>query len=102
MFGSALAVTLLVSPHEFTHDLTLMLLAVLLVIGSSQWELESGWRLALISSIVILYTIPLYFMLTLHHELCLLALVLGLFAVSTLGLADAASRQELPIDSISG
>lgn len=61
-FAAALAASLVTTFHFFTHDLSLMLLAVLLVIGTSQWKEKSKLRLVMGACVLLLYTLPPLFM----------------------------------------
>jgi hypothetical protein len=90
MFAAALAVSEVTTPHLYTHDLTLMLLAVLLVIGSPQWLVESSQRMVLIAAIVILYTPPVYLLLLRWQAMSILAPVLVAFALAAISLARKA------------
>jgi hypothetical protein len=87
MFAAALAVSLVTAPHLYMHDLTLMLLAVLLVIGSPQWPGKSRYRAALTVAIVILYLPPVYFLLQRWKAMYLLAPLLVAFALAAISLA---------------
>jgi hypothetical protein len=84
IFAAGLTVSLLTSPHLYTHDLALMLLAILLVVGSPQWAEGSAWRLVLTVSIAVLYLPPVYLLLPVTIKLYVLALALMSFAVTTL------------------
>jgi hypothetical protein len=95
MFAAAILVTLLTSLHLYVYDLTLMLLAVLLVVGSPEWSMKSRWRVALNVTIVILYIFPLYLWLLQREAMYLLTPVIAAFAVSSLGLAGKMALQEL-------
>ena len=90
MFASGLAVAEVTAPHLYTHDLTLMLLAVCLVVSSPQWSVRSEPRKVLIAALAILYTPPVYVLLPQWHATCLLAPVLAAFALATLSLARKA------------
>jgi hypothetical protein len=90
MFAAALAISQVTAPHLYMHDLTLMLLAVLLVIGSSQWSQESSQRVVLIAIIVVLYTPPVYFLLLKWQAVNILAPVLVAFALAAISLARKA------------
>jgi hypothetical protein len=92
MFAAALAVSLLTSPHLYTHDLALMLLAILLVVGSPQWTEGSGWRVILTVSIAILYLPPVYLLLPVTIKLYVLALALMSFALTTLFVVSPAGQ----------
>ncbi len=90
MFAAALTVAQVTSPHLYIHDLTLMLLAVLLVIGSPQWSVKSSQRMVLLAAIVILYTPPIYLLLLRWQVMYTLAVVLVVFALGAISLARKA------------
>jgi hypothetical protein len=92
MFAAGLAVSLLTSPHLYTHDLALMLLAILLVVGSPLWTEGSGWRVILTVSIAILYLPPVYLLLPVTIKLYVLALALMSFALTTLFVVSPAGQ----------
>jgi hypothetical protein len=94
MFAAALTVSVVTAPHLYIYDLTLMLLPMLLVIGSSPWSEESGQRGVLIVVMVILYIPPFYLLLLRWHAMYLLAPVLVAFALATMSLAR---KSELPL-----
>ena len=87
MFAAALAVSEVTAPHLYLHDLTLMLLAVLLIIGSPQWSQKSSQRVVLTAIIVILYAPPAYLFLLKWQAVDLLAAVLVAFALAAISLA---------------
>src|SRR5260370_38969975 len=87
MFAAALAVSILVAPHMYAYDLTLMLLAILLIIGSPQWSEKSGQRTVLTVIILILYC-PAYTLLLHWRAMYLLAPVLAVFALAAIILAN--------------
>ena len=87
MFAAALVIAQVAAPHLYTHDLTLMLLAILLVIGSPQWTEAAALRKVLLATIVILYAPPAYLLLMHWQAVYLLAPVLVAFAFATISLA---------------
>jgi Glycosyltransferase family 87 len=87
MFAAALAVSLVVAPYVNLHDLSLMLIAVLLVLGSSQRASGSPWARVLTACICILYVPPVYVLLLRHRNMSLLFPVLLCFAIAALLLA---------------
>jgi len=91
IFAAALTVSLATSPHAQVHDMSLMLLAILLVLGSHGWRLKPAWSVARSVCIVILYLAPVYVFLLRHHELSLLCPVLLCFAIATLRLSNLPS-----------
>ena len=86
MFAAALSVSLLVTPHLYTYDLTLMLLVMLLVFNSSRWTTDASWRRSLTVAAVLLY-LPLYPLLFAHGASFLLVPLLLVFALSGGGTA---------------
>jgi hypothetical protein len=88
MFAAALAVSLLVAPHMYAYDLTLMLLAILLVIGSPQWSQKSVQRTALTSIIAFLYIPFVYILLLRWKAMYTLAPVVAAFALAAISLAQ--------------
>jgi len=94
MFAAALAVSLITAPYSFMSDLTLMLLAVLLVIGSSPWLEKSAQRVVLTVMMVVLYCPPMYILLLDRQAIHILVPVLGAFALAAISLAR---RAELPL-----
>jgi len=92
MFAAALTVSVVTAPHLYVYDLTLMLLAMLLVIGSSQWSEESVQRRILIVVIAILYFPPIYLLLLRWHAMYILAPALVAFALAAISLARKAER----------
>lgn len=90
MFAAALTISEVTAPHLYSHDLTLMLLAILLVIGWSQWSQPSGQRTILLACMVILYAPPLYVLLLEWKAMYVLAPVLVAFALSAISLARKA------------
>jgi hypothetical protein len=92
LFASALTVSQVTAPHLYNHDLALMLLAVLLVIGSSPWSEKSGQRTVLMAAMVILYTPPVYVLLHRWQAVYILAPVLVAFALAAISMARKAER----------
>lgn len=92
MFAAALAVSQVTAPHLYVHDLTLMLLAVLLVIGSSQWLEKSRQRVVLTGIMVILFCPPAYVLLMRWQATYVFAPVLVAFALAAISLARTAER----------
>jgi hypothetical protein len=94
MFGAALAVTLTTGFHLSEHDLSLLLLAIFLAIGSPQWSRKRPWRTVLNVSIAVLYLPPVYLLLREWGRLYLLWPVLFAFALASFVLLG--ERQEVP------
>lgn len=97
-FAAALAVSLATAPYLFVHDLTPMLLSVVLVIGSPQWAQPSRGRLLLNLAVAILYVAPLCLLLLQSEALYVLAPVLVAFVVATVTLAPR-GRPQSPVPS---
>lgn len=91
LFAGAIAVSLVASPHTQVHDMTLMLLAILLVLGSRELASNRASRSILYACIGILYFPPAYVLMLKHHILPFLCPVLVCFAVTTLYLATLTS-----------
>jgi Glycosyltransferase family 87 len=87
MFAAAVTVSLLATPYLYVHDLTPMLLAVLLLTSSEQWAAKSTERTILTAITATLYAAPLYVLLAGRGELYLLAPLLVMFALASLSLA---------------
>ena len=93
IFAAALVTSLVTSPHLYTHDLTAMLLAFVIIFGSPQWNARSIPGRLIIFATAILYVSPLY----LFNErglqvVFLLAPVLVVFAFSAVVLAQRGAR----------
>jgi hypothetical protein len=86
MFAAALAVSLIVTPHIYSYDLTLMLLVMLLMFSSSRWTTDASWRRLLTLAAVLLY-VPLYPLLFAHGASFLLVPPILVFALSGGGAA---------------
>jgi hypothetical protein len=84
MFGSALVATLLITPHLYTYDLTLMLLVMLLMFNSERWRIDSSWRRTITIAAAILYA-PLYPLLFSHGASYVLIPPMLVFALSGTG-----------------
>ena len=89
MFGSALAATLLITPHLYTYDLTLMLLVMLLIFNSDRWQRDSSWRRMITIAAAILYA-PLYPLLFAHGASYILIPPILVFALSGPGQLEPA------------
>jgi Glycosyltransferase family 87 len=104
-FASAIAISLVVTPHAELHDMVLMLLAVLLVLGSREWATNRTWKPILFACIGILYFPPAYLLLIKSNLLPFFCLVLVGFAISSLGLSVLAPstqvQEPLTVDSFS-
>jgi Glycosyltransferase family 87 len=92
MFAGALVVALVTTPHLYAHDLTLMILPVILVVASPQWAAKPRERGPLMLVIAGLYASPVYLAVLAGRELLfVLAPVLLTFALATFSLAKNGS-----------
>jgi hypothetical protein len=87
MFAAAVVVSLITGFHMFTHDLSPMLLSMFLVVGHLSKASKVVTRVALITSLVIFWLAPIYFLLLSRHCMFLLVPVLAAFALGTINLA---------------
>ena len=99
MFAAALAVSILVAQHMYAYDLTLLLLAILLVIGSPQWSQKSVQRMALISIIAFLYIPFVYILLLRWNAMYILGPVVAAFALAVISLAQKTRREKCKGDN---
>jgi hypothetical protein len=84
MFSASVVVSVLSTPYLYAHDLTPLLLPIVLVVASRRWRVKSGVGIVLVSAIVVLYASPLYLSVLVRTQtLYLLAPVLAVFAVAT-------------------
>jgi hypothetical protein len=106
MFAAALVISQVTAPHLYLHDLTLMLLPVLLVIGSSQWSGKSAQRAIIVGATVTLYAPPVYVLLLRWKAMYALAPLFVAFALAAISLAKRADlplvQTPLPVFSASG
>jgi Glycosyltransferase family 87 len=87
MFATALVVSAVAAPHLLAHDLTPVILAVVLVIASPEWRAKSSERLVIMVAIGILYASPLYLaQLVVRQKVFVLTPVLVTFALTVLSL----------------
>lgn len=87
MFALALTVSLLTGFYLFVDDLSPLLIAILVAIGSPRWGARSWWRLIGYASIVTLYIPLVYLLLIDWGKLYLLTVVLAAFLCGALGMA---------------
>jgi len=88
IFAAALTVTLITGFYVLAHDMSLMLLAVLLTLASSQQSRDSRWWLVLKALIIVLY-LPFVYMLLLHwHRMSMLFPILVIFLLVTFALLE--------------
>jgi hypothetical protein len=89
MFAAAIPACLLTSSHMFTHDFSPLLLAMFLVAASlSAFKplsaLQRSLQIAIIATLALFWTFPLYFVCVAWHCLYLMCPVLAVFAFSVL------------------
>ena len=101
MFAAAVAASLLSGLHMFTHDFSPLILPMLLVAGRSGTDSArrgfSGARAAISTSLVLFWTVPIYFVFVRLHCLYLMGPVLLLFAWGT---TQAAKRAQKPGETL--
>jgi len=96
IFAAALTVTLITGFYVLAHDMSLMLLAVLLTLASSQQSRESRWWLIL-KTLIIVLCIPFAYMLLLHwHQMSMLFPILVAFVLATFALLENQLTENLP------
>ena len=94
-FAAALAVTLMTAFHLYPYDLSLLLLATLLTIGSPECSRRKPWRTLLYVSIGIFYLQPLYLLLGHWNRLYLFFLPLCGFALAIFAMPWGPPHPEL-------
>jgi hypothetical protein len=92
MFAASLVASVAVAPHLLTHDLTVVLLPVLLVIGSADLHRNRLCHLLITVSIVILF-VPLYIFFVPNGGLFLLGPVLVAFALAASQISMAGDKR---------
>jgi hypothetical protein len=93
MFAGALAVSLLTGFHMLSHDLSPLMLAMLLVAGHFPSRGRSTLRLAVGTTLAFFWIPPLYFLLLAGHHLYLICPALVVFALSAFRLAGSANEE---------
>ena len=87
MFAAAVAASLLAGSHMFTHDFSPLIVGMFLAGGNLRAQ-SRGIRVALVSTLVVFWTFPLYFLLVNWHCLYLMAIVLIAFVWACVGAAN--------------
>jgi hypothetical protein len=82
MFAAAVAGSLLSSSHMFTHDFSPLGLAMFIALASRPSRSYRGLRAAMLSTLVVLWLPPVYFILVAFHRMYLMCPVLLLFTLS--------------------
>ena len=95
MFASAIAVSLVTGSHMFTHDFSPMLLALFLTGANFPSRQHRGLRLALSATMVLFWSLAIYFLFVAWHCLYLMCPMLLMFAISAL-LAARHMTQQAP------
>lgn len=88
MFAGTIVVSLVTGAHMFIHDLSPLLLALLLVAPHLRSRNQTGWRATLQASLVLFWIPPLYFALLASHLGYLWLPVLIIFLVGVVAIAD--------------
>jgi hypothetical protein len=92
IFAAGITVSLMTGFYLFLNDLSPMLLAAFLVLGSPQWRVKSRWRLLFNSALVIMF-VPLVYLLLIHWgRIYLLWIVLAAFVVGVFGMLNRSLR----------
>ena len=95
MFAGALAVSLLTGFHMLSHDLSPLMLAMLLVAGHFPGRSRPTLRWTVEGTLTMLCIPPLYFVLLAGHHLYLICPVLVVFALSAFRLAASTGGETL-------
>lgn len=97
MFASAVAASLLTGLHMFTHDFGPLALALFIALANFPERRHRELRWTLTATVVLFWTVPIYFLFVAWHCLYLLCPVLLLFAFATL-LASKYVVRQTPIE----
>lgn len=87
MFAAATTVSLITGSHMFTHDLSPLILAMLLVTANLSNCKQAWLRYTLLGCLILFWIPPVYFILLSQHQMNKLAGVLLVFALGTTALA---------------
>lgn len=101
MFGAAIVVSLLTGLHMFTHDLSPMLLTMLLVAAHVTESHERWLRFVLLAYLTLFWMPPIYFVLLARHRMYILLTLLLIFALGTMKLAQNLKSREMLNDRCS-
>ena len=96
IFAAALSVSLMSGFYLYIQDLSPLLLAILLAVGSSERLEGSRGRLLLGVSITVLYTLPMYLVVVSRGGIYLIWPVLMCFTLAVFALLRQQIRPELP------
>lgn len=103
-FATAVAATVMATFYLHFHDLSLLLLPLLLVIACPQWQQRTVWRWILIASAAPLYAPPLWALLVNRQWLYWLCPALMAFMVATFGVlsrqGQATAQEGTPLQLI--
>lgn len=94
MFAAALAASLLSGSHMFAQDFSPLLIG-LLGVGAALGKLGRMARIPLVSTLILFWTFPLYFLFVKWHCLYLMAIVLIAFAWGCVRGAEEATKRGL-------
>jgi hypothetical protein len=95
MFACAIAASLLTGSHMFTHDFSPLVLALFLAAANFPDWRHRALRGTLMATLVLFWTVPIYFLFVAWHCLYLLCPALLLFALSALLASKYVSQQRL-------
>ncbi len=95
MFSAAIQVSLVTGFHMFTHDLSPLLLAILLVLAHVAESRRSGLRFALLACTTVFFLPPVYFELLGRHRFYFLFPLLIAFMFGTMRLATSLAPASL-------
>jgi len=93
MFASGVSAALLTGLHMFTHDFSPLALGLFIALANSPKRKHRELRWTLTATVVLFWTVPIYFLFVAWHCLYLLCPVLLLFAFSTLLASKYVGRQ---------
>lgn len=88
MFGCAILVSLITGLHMFSHDLSPIMLTLLLTLNGMKESSERRLNVILLACMTLFWIPPVYFVLLARHRMYLLFLALLAFALGTMKLAQ--------------
>ena len=98
MFGAAIVISLITGSHMFTHDLSPMMVTLLLALNGVAESSDRGLKVILFACITLFWIPPLYFVLLGQHRMYLLFLLLIVFALGIMKLAQNLKSSKLISD----
>ena len=101
MYAAAVTGSLLSGSHMFTHDLSPLMIALLILVANYRAFAQSAWRVLTLCTLVVFWIPPVYFVLVALHMLYLMCPALLLLAFSAAcnaeNLSQKASRMPLKV-----